>query len=213
MKELFSPALLCLSLWRKRVDSTRVLCLYSLGLSRRPLISERWWQVRRFQTLFTSTAQNCRAGSKTGFMDEQPVWLHIAQLVKNLPAMRETQLRSLGWEDPLEKGKATHSSILAWRIPWTVWSTGSQRVGHDWTTFKARRIRGHEAHTIAFLGRCLNWRKIHNLQVVSYLLFKELTRTIAWKTACQHWAIILMRKGRSQDTKEFLFKKTNKQPM
>ena len=44
----------------------------------------------------------------------------VVQLVKNLPAMRETWVRSLGWEDPLEKGKATHSSILAWRIPWTV---------------------------------------------------------------------------------------------
>ena len=44
----------------------------------------------------------------------------VAQLVKNLPAMRETWVRSLGWEDPLEEGKATHSSILAWRIPWTV---------------------------------------------------------------------------------------------
>ena len=43
----------------------------------------------------------------------------VAQLVKNLPAMWETWVRSLGWEDPLEKGKATHSSILAWRIPWT----------------------------------------------------------------------------------------------
>ena len=42
------------------------------------------------------------------------------QLVKNLPAIWETWVRSLGWEDPLEKGKATHSSILAWRIPWTV---------------------------------------------------------------------------------------------
>ena len=44
----------------------------------------------------------------------------VAQLVKNLPAMWETWIRSLGWEDPLEKGKATHSSILARRIPWTV---------------------------------------------------------------------------------------------
>ena len=43
-----------------------------------------------------------------------------ARLVKNLPAMWETWDRSLGWEDPLKKGKATHSSILAWRIPWTV---------------------------------------------------------------------------------------------
>ena len=44
----------------------------------------------------------------------------VAQLVKNPPAMQETWVRSLGWEDPLEKGKATHSSILAWRTPWTV---------------------------------------------------------------------------------------------
>ena len=44
----------------------------------------------------------------------------MAQLVKNVPAMQETWVLSLGWEDPLEKGKATHSSILAWRIPWTV---------------------------------------------------------------------------------------------
>ena len=55
----------------------------------------------------------------------------VAQLVKNLPTMWETWVRSLSWEDPLEKGKATHSSILAWRIPWTIQSMGSQRVGHD----------------------------------------------------------------------------------
>ena len=46
----------------------------------------------------------------------------VAQLVKNPPAMWETCVPSLGWEDPLEKGKVTHSRVLAWRIPWTVWS-------------------------------------------------------------------------------------------
>ena len=55
----------------------------------------------------------------------------VAQLVKNLPAMQETWVWSLGWEDPLEEGKATHSSILGW----TIQSMGSQRVGHDWVTF------------------------------------------------------------------------------
>ena len=55
----------------------------------------------------------------------------LAQTVKTLPAMQETQVQSLGWEDPLEKGKAMHSSILAWRIPWTVQSMRSQRVEHD----------------------------------------------------------------------------------
>ena len=44
----------------------------------------------------------------------------VAQLVKNPPAMQETWVQSLGWEDPLEKGKGTHCSILAWRIPWTI---------------------------------------------------------------------------------------------
>ena len=60
----------------------------------------------------------------------------MAQTVKRLSAMQETQVRSLGWEDPLEKEMAAHSSILAWKIPWTVEpgrlpSMGSQRVGHD----------------------------------------------------------------------------------
>ena len=47
------------------------------------------------------------------------VIIYVAQLIKNLPAMQETWVQSLGWEDPLEKEMATHSSILAWRIPWT----------------------------------------------------------------------------------------------
>ena len=60
----------------------------------------------------------------------------MAQMVKNLPEMQETWVQSLGQEDPLEKGMATHSSILAWRIPWTeepdgLQSIGLQRVGHD----------------------------------------------------------------------------------
>ena len=50
----------------------------------------------------------------------------MAQIVKNLPAMQEPMVRSLGWEDPVEKGKATYPSILAWRIPWTV----QQSPGH-----------------------------------------------------------------------------------
>ena len=55
----------------------------------------------------------------------------VAQLVRNLPAMQETWVGSLGWEYPLEKGKATHSGILAEITPWIVLSMGSQRVGHD----------------------------------------------------------------------------------
>ena len=70
----------------------------------------------------------------------------LAQLVKNLPVMQETQVQSLVREDSLEKEMATHSSILAWRIPWTeepgrLQSMGLQRVGHDCVTnfyFQAR---------------------------------------------------------------------------
>ena len=67
----------------------------------------------------------------------------MAHTVKNPPAMQETWVRSLGWEDPLEEGMATHSSILAWEIPWTeepgrLQSIKRQRVGHDRATKHAR---------------------------------------------------------------------------
>ena len=60
----------------------------------------------------------------------------VAQTVKRLSKMRETRVQSLGWEDPLEKEMAIHSSTIAWKIPWTeepgrLQSLGSQRVGHD----------------------------------------------------------------------------------
>ena len=63
----------------------------------------------------------------------------MTQTVKRLPTVRETWVQSLGREDPLEKEMATHSSILAWKIPWMedpvrLQSMGSQRVGHDWAT-------------------------------------------------------------------------------
>ena len=63
----------------------------------------------------------------------------VPQMVKNLPAVWETQVWSLSWEESLEKEMATHSSILAWRIPWTeepggLQSVGSQKVGHNWAT-------------------------------------------------------------------------------
>ena len=64
----------------------------------------------------------------------------VAQTVKNLPAMQEMRVPSLSWEDPLEKVMATHSSILAWRIPMaeepgSLQSMGSQRIRHDWATY------------------------------------------------------------------------------
>ena len=65
---------------------------------------------------------------------------HLVPQIKNPPAIQETWVRSVGWEDPLEKGMAIHSSILAWRIPWTeelgrLQSMGSQWVRHNWATF------------------------------------------------------------------------------
>ena len=72
----------------------------------------------------------------------------MVQLVKNPPAMQETQVQSLGWEDPPEKGMATHSSVLAWKIPWTedpgrLQSMGLQRVQDVWRDW---------AHMLAMLS-------------------------------------------------------------
>ena len=77
--------------------------------------------------------------SLTGYIPTQNRASLLAQRLKRLPAMRETWVRSLGQEDPLEKEMSTHSSILAWRIPWTeelggLQSMGSQRVGHNRAT-------------------------------------------------------------------------------
>ena len=82
----------------------------------------------------------------------------VAQRLRRLPARRETGVQSLGREDPLEKEMATHSSILAWRIPWTeepgrLQSTGLQRVGHDWATFTLY----HTSLTHSSAGRHLGY--------------------------------------------------------
>ena len=75
----------------------------------------------------------------------------LAQMVRNLPAMQETQVQFLGWYNPLEKGMAAHSGTIAWRIPWTeepsrLQSLGSQRVGHNWVinTFPFFRVEVNE---------------------------------------------------------------------
>ena len=81
----------------------------------------------------------------------------VAQRIKRLPAMQETWVRSLGWEDPLEKEMATHSSILAWRIPWTeepgeLQSMGLQRVGHDWETSLSLSQTLNSKHICSIFG-------------------------------------------------------------
>ena len=87
----------------------------------------------------------------------------VAQMVKNLPAMQETLVQSPGWEDPLEMEMATHSSILAWRIPWTekparLHSMGLQRVGRDSATNTISSLRAPDPSLLGppnFLSTCL----------------------------------------------------------
>ena len=78
------------------------------------------WGCEMSSVVVCSSQGSCDCS--LGFSPNLQFWLQplTAQLVKSPPAVQETWVRSLGWEDPLEKGKATHSSILAWRIPWTV---------------------------------------------------------------------------------------------
>ena len=71
------------------------------------------------------------AGEGIGYPLQYSWAFLVAQLIKNPPIMWETWIRSLGWNDPLKKGMTTHPSILAWRIPWTIQSIRSQRVGHN----------------------------------------------------------------------------------
>ena len=81
----------------------------------------------------------------------------MAQTVKSLPARRKTWIRSLSWEDPLEKEMATHSSILTWKIPWTeepggLQSIRLQRVGHDWVTSLSLSIKSEGESFLDFPG-------------------------------------------------------------
>ena len=114
----------------------------------------------------------------------------------NLPAMQETQVRSLGQEDPLEKEMSTHSNILAWRIAWTeepggVQSTGLQRVGHDWVTntrshtytyilFIHLSVDGHLGcfHTLAIINNADMNIGVHvSFQISVFVLFRYVPRS------------------------------------
>ena len=78
-----------------------------------------------------------------------------AQLVKNLPAMWETWVWSLGWEDPLEKGKATHSSVLAWRFPWTVSSMGCKELDTTEQLSCHIRKKNPKTHSVLYIYVCV----------------------------------------------------------
>ena len=82
----------------------------------------------------------------------------VAQSLKRLPVLRETRVRSLGWEDPLEKEMATHSSTLAWKISWMeepgrLQSMGSQRVRHNWATWLSLSLLCRVHHEKCWAGR------------------------------------------------------------
>ena len=87
------------------------------GLGRFP--EERNGNQFQYSCLGNPRGRRAWRGTFQGLTKESDTTSLVAQTVKNPPAMRDTWVRSLGWEDALEKGKATHSSILAWRIPWT----------------------------------------------------------------------------------------------
>ena len=105
------------------------------------------------------------------------VWASlIAQLVKNPPAMQESRVRFLSQEDLQEKGKVTHSSILAWRIPWTLSSMGSQRVGHDWVTFTLLLSLEFLLIWIKILYQICDWKTLkHWVKICFFWIFLFLT--------------------------------------
>ena len=106
------------------------------------VVADRARQARDYCFLYCHIPRSLKIQNlNLGFLCASRTSL-VAQVVKRLPTMRETWVQSLGWEDPLEKKMATHSSTLAWKVLWTeepgrLQSMGSQRVGHDWSDLTA----------------------------------------------------------------------------
>ena len=114
----------------------------------------------------------------------------VAQMIKYLPAMQETQVRSLGREDPLEKEMATHSTILAWKIPWTeepggLQSMGLQRVGHDWAT------------NTSTLYSCLKWLILYYMNCTS--IKKKFKWLHLWLKCLECWWVYSLWWGNSRE--------------
>ena len=123
-------------------SSTQELC------SLKPVLNKLFYRFNLFMEIFLHLLTlilvfSLQSSQLSPFADPIYGWImalaSLAYAVKNLPAMWENRVRSLGWEDTLEMEMATHSSILAWKIPWTerpggLQSMESQRVGHDWAT-------------------------------------------------------------------------------
>ena len=128
-----SPCHLCLS---ERVIWVLSRSVQVGGFQRSSLPGEA---CGRWMAFTTYLCKSHSFHSSVGYRLKQNKRDGVAQRLKNLPAMQETWVQSLGQEEPLEKEMATHCNILAWKVPWTeepggLQSTGSQRVGHDWVT-------------------------------------------------------------------------------
>ena len=150
---------LCTTLWDPRLQPAKLFCPWdspgkNTGVGCHALLQQifatkgwnPWLRSPALAGRFSTTSATLEALLQIHQLVKSiTLWLlfwasQVAQRVKNLPAMQETWVQSLGWKDPLEKGRATHSSILAWRIPWRKepWgykSMGLQRARHDWVTF------------------------------------------------------------------------------
>ena len=105
-----------------------------------------------------------------------------AQTVKNLPAVWETQVQSLAWEDPLEKGLATHSSILAWRIPWT-----EEPGGHSPWGCKQLDTTKRLTYTVTLSCSCLRLCLLHCFLSLSFLFFFF----FKYFCICLHWVLLV----------------------
>ena len=126
----------------------------------------------------------------------EEVWASlVSQRLKHLPGMRETQVRSLGQEDPLEKEMATHSSTLVWRIPWRkepgrLLSKGLQRVGHDWATSLHFFTWGSNGATVQ--QRIVDFTVLNCCLVLSCVLSGVAGRG---KKACRKGRLNMLEKG------------------
>ena len=101
----------------------------------------------------------------------------VAQMVKNLPVMWENWVQSLGWEDPLEKGTATHSSILAWRIPWTEEPDRLQSMGSQITSWQIEREKVETVTHFISLGSKITADSDCNHEIKRRLLLERKTMT------------------------------------
>ena len=128
----------------------------------------------------------------------------VAQMVKNPPVKRETWIGSLGWEDPLEEGVATHSSILAWGIPWTeepggLQSMGSQRVGHTWVTKHTQQPpKSSGLRYLVTLEQCRNF-------LISSFFLRDFTDKWMWLSISLNSILTVFLRAIANTDRSFLF--------